>query len=251
MTGVRFARSGDVDVAYRVLGDGPIDLVYVQGAYTHLEIDCELPAYRRYCERLAEFTRLVVFGAVLLPTSRRASATSSGCRAWFGRLQVKCDDAGSLDGLRTDGVRDRHPARRLRGERPHPHRPYDRRSALQRRENARLLARTIRGARLAEIREFLTGRRRELLEQHHAAVRRELERFGGREVDTAGDGFFATFEGPARAIRCARAIVESVRPLGLEVRVGLHTGEVELLDGKVAGIAVNIGARWRLSAVVP
>ncbi len=84
---------------------------------------------------------------------------------------------------------------------------------------------------------------RDLLEQHHAAVRRELERFGGREVDTAGDGFLATFDGPARAIRCARAIVEAVRPLGLEIRAGLHTGEVELLEGKVAGIAVNIGAR--------
>jgi class 3 adenylate cyclase len=74
-------------------------------------------------------------------------------------------------------------------------------------------------------------------------VRRELERFRGRELDIAGDGFFATFDGPARAIRCARAIVEAVQPLGLEVRTGLHTGEVELLDGKVAGIAVNIGAR--------
>ena len=74
-------------------------------------------------------------------------------------------------------------------------------------------------------------------------MRRELERFDGRELDTAGDGFFATFDGPARAIRCARAIVDAVRPLGLEVRAGLHTGEVEVLDGKVAGIAVNIGAR--------
>jgi class 3 adenylate cyclase len=74
-------------------------------------------------------------------------------------------------------------------------------------------------------------------------VRRELARFGGREVDTAGDGFLATFDGPARAIRCARAIVEAVRSLGLQVRAGLHTGEVELLDGKVTGIAVNIGSR--------
>jgi class 3 adenylate cyclase len=160
-------------------------------------------------------------------------------------------------------------------------------------ENARFLARTIPGAKyveldtddhvpwfdpdetVAEIREFLTGRRevatpdrllatalftdlvgsteraaelgdrrwRDLLEQHHAAVRRELARFDGREVDTAGDGFFATFDGPARAIRCAHAIVDAVRPLGLGVRAGLHTGEVELADGKVAGIAVNIGAR--------
>jgi class 3 adenylate cyclase len=84
---------------------------------------------------------------------------------------------------------------------------------------------------------------RELLERHHAVVRREIARYQGRELDTAGDGFFATFDGPARAIRCARAILESVRPLGLDVRAGLHTGEVELADGKIAGIAVNIGAR--------
>ena len=160
-------------------------------------------------------------------------------------------------------------------------------------ENARFLARTIPNAKyvelpggdhvpwfdpdetIAEIREFLTGRREsstperalatvlftdlvgstglaaqlgdrrwgDLVEQHHASVRRELVRFDGREVDTAGDGFFATFDGPARAIRCAREIIDSVRPLGLEVRAGLHTGEVELADGKVSGIAVNIGAR--------
>jgi class 3 adenylate cyclase len=128
---------------------------------------------------------------------------------------------------------------------------------------------------LAEIREFLTGQReaatpdrilatvlftdvvgsteraaelgdrrwRDLLEQHHASIRRELARFDGREVDTAGDGFFATFDGPARGIRCAQAIVGAVKPLDLDVRAGLHTGEVELADGKVAGIAVNIGAR--------
>jgi class 3 adenylate cyclase len=128
---------------------------------------------------------------------------------------------------------------------------------------------------IAEIREFLTGQReaatpdrvlatvlftdlvgsttqaaelgdrgwRDLLEQHHGAVRRELGRFDGRELDTAGDGFFAMFDGPARAIRCAQAIVHALRPLGLAVRAGLHTGEVEVVDGKVAGIAVNIGAR--------
>ena len=82
-----------------------------------------------------------------------------------------------------------------------------------------------------------------LLERHHAHVRALLARYRGVEVDTAGDGFFATFDGPARAIRCARAIVESVRGLGIEVRAGLHTGECEAIDGKVGGIAVNIGAR--------
>ena len=84
---------------------------------------------------------------------------------------------------------------------------------------------------------------RELLEHHNALVRRELLRYRGREVDSAGDGFFATFDGPARAIRCASAIVEGVREFGLTVRAGLHTGECEIADGKVAGIAVHTGAR--------
>jgi pimeloyl-ACP methyl ester carboxylesterase len=84
---------------------------------------------------------------------------------------------------------------------------------------------------------------RELLERHHELVRRQLVRFRGREVDTAGDGFFASFDGQARAIRCACAIVGGVRELGLDVRAGLHTGECELVDGKVAGIAVHTGAR--------
>jgi class 3 adenylate cyclase len=84
---------------------------------------------------------------------------------------------------------------------------------------------------------------RELLERHHELVRRQLARFRGVEVDTAGDGFFASFDGPARAIRCACAIVESVPELGLEVRAGLHTGECELANDKVAGIAVHTGAR--------
>jgi class 3 adenylate cyclase len=74
-------------------------------------------------------------------------------------------------------------------------------------------------------------------------VRQLLDRFRGRELDTAGDGFFASFDGPARAIRCASAITAAVRELGLEVRAGLHTGECEVIGEKVGGIAVNIGAR--------
>jgi class 3 adenylate cyclase len=84
---------------------------------------------------------------------------------------------------------------------------------------------------------------RELLERHHATVRRELARFQGRELDTAGDGFFAAFEGPARAVRAATAIRESLRPLDVEIRAGVHTGECELSDGKIVGVAVSIGAR--------
>jgi pimeloyl-ACP methyl ester carboxylesterase/class 3 adenylate cyclase len=95
-------------------------------------------------------------------------------------------------------------------------------------------------ARAAELGD---RRWRELLEQHHAAVRQQLARFRGTEMDTAGDGFFARFDGPARGIRCARAITDAVSELGLDVRAGLHTGECELLDGKVAGISVALGAR--------
>ena len=84
---------------------------------------------------------------------------------------------------------------------------------------------------------------RDLVQRHHALVRRELKRAGGRELDTAGDGFFARFEQPADAIRCACAISDAVRDLGVEIRAGLHLGEAEVLDGKVGGIAVNVGAR--------
>jgi class 3 adenylate cyclase len=84
---------------------------------------------------------------------------------------------------------------------------------------------------------------RQLLERHHALVRNELARSHGREVDTAGDGFFASFDGPARAVRCAQAIADGVQELGIDVRSGLHTGECELLDGKISGIAVHTGAR--------
>jgi class 3 adenylate cyclase len=84
---------------------------------------------------------------------------------------------------------------------------------------------------------------RELLEQHHGLVRGELARYHGRELDTAGDGFFATFDGPARAIRAAQAIAGGVRQLGIDIRSGVHTGECELHEGKIAGIAVSAGAR--------
>jgi class 3 adenylate cyclase len=84
---------------------------------------------------------------------------------------------------------------------------------------------------------------RELVERHHALVRQQLSRFRGQEVDTAGDGFFARFDGPIRAISCAQAIGTAVGELGLEVRAGLHTGECQLVGEKIGGIAVNIGAR--------
>lgn len=391
MSDIRFARSGDVDVAYRVVGEGPIDLVYVQGAYTHLEIYWELPQFRRYCERLAEFTRLILFdkrgmgmsdrvpGATTLEErmddiravmdrvgsdrsvvmgeseggplamlfaaahpERTAALILQGAevrertddewpwgedtdaeheeylsalprlwgsggsfqilapsvgdvewgRLWMGRMQVHAATPAAWEAFARMAfeIDVRHVAAAVNVPTLIVHTVDD---LICHVENARFLARTVPGARyvelpggdhvpwfdpdraIGEIREFLTGRResstpdrvlatilftdlvgstdtatelgdrlwRDRLAQHHAAVRRELARFDGHEVDTAGDGFFATFDGPARAIRCARAIVDAVEPLGLEVRAGLHTGEVELLDGKAAGIAVNIGAR--------
>ncbi len=95
----------------------------------------------------------------------------------------------------------------------------------------------------AKAAELDDARWRELIQAHQGLIRRQLVRFRGTELDTAGDGFFASFDGPARAIRCACAITEGVRELGLELRAGLHTGECERIDRKVGGIAVSIGAR--------
>jgi class 3 adenylate cyclase len=84
---------------------------------------------------------------------------------------------------------------------------------------------------------------RDLLQRHHATVRSVLARYRGTKIDTAGDGFFATFDGPARAVRAAHHIIAALRPLGLEMRAGVHTGEVQTIDGKVGGLGVVIGAR--------
>jgi class 3 adenylate cyclase len=82
-----------------------------------------------------------------------------------------------------------------------------------------------------------------VLDAHDRTVRRQVERFRGREVNTAGDGFLVTFDGPGRAIECACAICDAVRALGIEVRAGVHTGEIEVRDADVTGLAVHIGAR--------
>jgi class 3 adenylate cyclase len=83
----------------------------------------------------------------------------------------------------------------------------------------------------------------DLLERHHAAVRAEIARFGGEEMDTSGDGFFAIFREPGPAVACGLGIVDAVRPLGLTVRVGVHTGDCFVADGKCTGLAIHIGAR--------
>ena len=389
---IRYALSGDVHVAYQVVGEGPIDLVMAGGSFTNLEVLWERPEYRRFCERLGSFARLLLFDkrgmglsdrvrfgtleermddiravldaagsdlaalmgmseggplsmlfAATYPERTRALVLSGAevkeektddwpwgestraeleefltpenvvarwgkglaldtyvpsragdeeLRAWLGRLQVQSatpTDAIAYMRMAFD-IDVRHVVPTIKIPTLIVHRTGDRVCHV---ENARFLARHIEGARYVElpgedhtiwaggdeivdeIQEFLTGVRepaepdrvlatvlftdivgsterarelgdrrwRDLVDEHHATVRRELERFRGREVDTAGDGFFATFDGPARGIRCGRAIVDAVQRVGLDVRAGLHTGEVELAGEAVRGIAVHTGAR--------
>jgi pimeloyl-ACP methyl ester carboxylesterase len=392
----RYARSGDLNIAYQVTGDGPLDLVYVPGWVSNVELMWEEPAMARFLERLASFSRLILFdkrGTGLsdrvsndeLPTLEQRmddvravlEAVGSERAAVFGHSEggnmsvlfaatypertTALITLGSFAKRRDPDadypwapVADEREATvadvernwgRLRPEDVEYYAPsrvgdhqfirnleqYFRRSAspgaaaallrmnshidvrailptiqvptlvLHRAgdhdvsvEEGRYLAARIPGAKFVElagddhvisagdtdeladeIEEFLTGTRpvpdpdrvlatvlftdivgsteraaelgdrrwRELLSSHDAAVRRELERFRGREVDTAGDGFLATFDGPARAVRCAIAAGEAVQELGVEIRAGIHTGECELDGPKVRGIAVHTGAR--------
>jgi pimeloyl-ACP methyl ester carboxylesterase len=389
---IRYATNGDIHLAYRTVGEGPPDLVVVQGSLTNLEVLWDIPEYRGYCEQLAAFSRLVIFdkrgmglsdrvrigtleermddvraimddlgseSAVLMgiseggPMSMLFAAThpertqalvlcgaevkeettddwpwgestredfeqnltienvlprwgqglvadyvapsrkgDKRLRELFGRLQVQSaspHDAVAFMRMAFE-IDVRHVAPSIGSPTLVVHRLEDQVCDVG---NGRWLAENIRGARyvelpgadhipwidgediLGEIREFLTGVRepaepdrvlatilftdivgsteragelgdrrwRDLVGRHHEVVRAELARFRGKEIDTAGDGFLATFDGPARAIRSAKAISASVRVLGLEIRAGLHTGEVELAGEDVRGIAVHTGAR--------
>jgi pimeloyl-ACP methyl ester carboxylesterase len=385
----RYAKSGDVNIAYQVVGDRPLDLVLVHGFVSHLELDWEERRMAYFLDRIASFSRLILFdkrgtglsdrpgGLPDLETrmddvravmdavgSEQATlfgyseggpmcclfaATYPGrtsalvlygtyakrrdpdedypwCATWAERQAYAAEierNWGTDADIETmipnaDPAMRRWWAMRTRASASPGaardlilmnsqidirevlpsisvptlvlHRSGDRDS---RAEEGRYIAERIPGARfvelagdvhvplvdpdqvLDEVEEFVTGRRpapdpdrvlatvlftdivgatdraaamgdrgwRELLDRHHALVRRELDRFQGREVDTAGDGFLATFDGPARAIRCAHSIREAVRGLGLEIRAGLHTGECELAGEQVRGIAVHTGAR--------
>lgn len=392
----RYAKSGDVHIAYQVVGDTGPDLVVVPGWVSHVEYAWEDPSFSRFLRRLASFSRLIL-------VDRRGTGLSDRV-ADLPSLEQRMDDvravmdaAGSeraaLLGISEGGpmclmFAATHPQRttalvlcgscaRMTRSRDYPAGiPVDaldrftehiaagwgtgvsvdvfapsvaadkafRRSwgrferfavspagiqalmqmlyetdarhilpvvkvptlILQRQgdlamrvEGARYMAERIAGAKyvelpgpdhfpwvgdtdalLDEIEEFLTGERtvretdrvlatilftdiagstaraasmgdqrwRDLLASHDALARREFTRFGGREIKTVGDGFLATFDGPARAIRCACAIRDGVRSLGIEIRAGLHTGECELMGDDVGGIAVHIGARVAASA---
>jgi pimeloyl-ACP methyl ester carboxylesterase/plasmid stabilization system protein ParE len=387
---IRYARSGDVNIAYQVTGDGPFDLVLVKGFFSHLEIDWESAAYAHVLERLGSFARLICFDkrgtglsdrgvglpdfetrmddvravmdaagsesaallgyseggplGVLFATSypertralvlygtyakrcdpdddypwaptreQRAEVAAelertwgenmdlttmapnadAALRAWFERRgRAGLSPAGARDLILMNSKAD---VRDLLPSVSCPtlvlHRTGDRDVHV---EEGRYLARRIPGARLVvlpgedhfvavdadqvldEVEEFLTGARPSrtshrvlttilstdlvgstervqdlgdarwtvLLDEHHAAVRRALDRFSGEELDTAGDGFLAAFDGPARAIRCALEIRRALDPLGLHVRAGVHTGEVERPPGeKPRGIAVYVASR--------
>ena len=392
MTGqVRYAQSGDTSIAYRVTGEGTLDVVLVPGAFTHLEHMQLEPRAVRFSQRLASFARLITFDkrgtglsdrAVAIPTleqrmddvravmdavgSERAAligvseggpmsmlfaatypertialvlygtfargpwaedypwarrdeereayltamrnawgtgmsieryvpslAGDSAFRQWWAALERTAVSPGAAVALaRMNAEIDaRHVLDAIRVPTLVVHRTGDR---VARVEHGRYIAERVPGAKyvelpgedhvpiagdmdrmLDEIEEFLTGVRhradhdrvlatvlftdvvrateravalgdrrwRELLERHHSMVRRELGAFRGREIDTAGDGFLAAFDGPARAIRAARTITDKVKLMGLDVRAGLHTGECEVVGDKLAGIAVHIGAR--------
>ena len=388
---IRYARNGDVSLAYQVTGDGPLDLVFVSGFVSHQEVMWEHPRTAHFAERMQSFSRLVRYdkrgqglsdrpgGAPTLEESMddlRAVMDAAGCEraALFGiseggpmcqlfaatyprrvtalamygtyaRLTESPDydigiPAEVLDDFAELVLEDwggptaihlfastmaENPAfrswwaRLLRsGTSPHGavellqlYRDIDTRAVLHGisvptlvmhraddmlvpEPQAAYLAEHIPGARyvrlrgsdhlpvagdqdaiLDELEEFLTGARhapepdrilatvmftdivssteraaelgdsrwRELLESHDVLVRRQLDRHRGRPVKSLGDGFLATFDGPARAIRCAGAISHEVRGLGVEIRAGLHTGECEAMGDDLGGLAVHIGAR--------
>lgn len=389
----KYTRSGDIHIAYQTVGEGPLDLVYVQGWVSHVELAWEEPTLARFLRRLASFSRLIAFdkrGTGLsdrvtndqLPTleermddlravmdavgSERAAlcGVSEGgnlcalfaatyperttalvmCGAFAKRIwspdypwaptpeerelayEMVESEWGSMMDLShyvPSKINDEAFAQRLAKYFRHSaspgaavallrmnteidirailpticvptlviHRTGDRDANV---EGGRWLAARIAGARftelpgedhfpwvgdqdaiLDEIQEFLTGVRptpesdrelstllftdiagstelitrlgdqawQELLERHHAMVREAIARFRGREVDTAGDGFFATFDGPARAVRCALSVVGAAQQLGIKIRAGLHTGEIQVMGPKISGIALHIGAR--------
>jgi class 3 adenylate cyclase len=391
----RYAKSGDVHIAYQVLGTGSLDLVYVPGFVSHLEHQWQNPRWAHMLRRLVGFSRLIMFdkpGTGLsdrlasIPTLEQRiddvravmDAAGSERAAFFGVSEggpmsilfaathpqrtsalilygtyarrmwapdhpwgrTEADMRAILERMERDWGKDanldlwapsvakneeicravatywrlaaspgaaltilrltteidvRHVLPVIGVPTLVMHRTGDRVTRL---EQGRYLAEHIRGAKFVElagedhvpsigngdaiideVEEFLTGIRpadtdrvlatilftdivgsteralaigdrrwRELLEQYYVVARRELLRFRGREIDTAGDGLFAAFDGPARAIRCACRIREELRPLNLETRSGLHAGECEVVGEKIGGIAVHIGARVAAAA---
>jgi pimeloyl-ACP methyl ester carboxylesterase len=383
----RYAKSGDVHIAYQVFGNGPNDLVFVPGFISHIENYWDQADLARWLLRLAAFARVIIFDKrgtglsdpvarapplelrmddvrAVMDAARSASATLLGvseggplaalfaatypqrCQrlvlyGTFARFPIKDEALEPLlkyidrawgKGLSLPAFA---PSRQTASAMQQWWGRFERLGAspaaviavlrmaaeidvsdilssicvptlvihctgdtLFPIDSGRFLARNIPGARLIElpgqdhlffiheqigdcIEEFITGsvsaadservlatvlftdivgstmraeqigdrRWRDVLEAHHASVRRELTRYRGSEVKSLGDGFLATFDGPARAVRCACAIAEAVRPLDIHVRSGLHTGEIEMTGHDVQGIAVHIASRVSALAV--
>ena len=389
----RYARSGDLSIAYQVVGDGPFDLVLVHGWVSNIDLQWDEPHLSKFLGRLASFARLITFdkrgtglsdrvpvnelptleqrmddlravmdaagspqaalfgvsegGALCLlfaathPERVRAVLTfgSYARRVWspdypwaptpekreaeYAEILATWGTGTGMETVFPSMVDDAEfrewIARYFRGSASpaaavallRMNTQADIRSVLPtirvpalimnriedgdvKSDEARFIASRIPGAGLmlftgadhvpwvgqteeilGEIEEFLTGARhshpgdrvlatilstdivgstelvarlgdrtwRDLLDRHHTMIRGELKHYQGREIDTAGDGFFAAFDGPARAIRCAKAVVDEAEGLSIEIRAGLHTGECEVLDGKLTGIAVHTAAR--------
>lgn len=386
-----YARSGDAHIAYQVVGSGPIDVVLVPGFVSNVEHHWEMPNIREIFERMASFSRLILFdkrgtglsdpvseiptledrmadlkavldavgsertvlygiseggpmsvmfaashpqrttGMILYGTTPRFSQAPDFPWGWsdefmtngLADIEARWGD-GALMEMFAPGYADDEGAREVwaryqrAGASPGMarrvlealaeidvrgilsavnvptliiHRTGDRVAPV---EGARLMAQEIKGAKLVElpggdhlpmlgdyraildeVEEFLTGTRRaprydrvlstvlftdivgstaraaeigdhrwrELLDRHDSTVRRQLDRHGGQEIKSTGDGFLATFDGPARAVRCATDISEALRPAEIDVRAGVHTGECELRNEDVGGMAVHIAAR--------
>ena len=392
---IKYAKSGDVHIAYRVFGEGPRDIVLIPGTVSHAELYWEFPMNEYLLERLTSFSRVIVFDkrgqglsdrvaeqtleerigdvravmdaagskratiygwseggqmslmfaatypertsalvlygtyaslkaeplaltqeqfelflgemnahwgeGILVPFDAPSRCKDEAFVQWFGRLERAVASPGAILALMRANyeIDVRHILPSIHLPTLILHRKGD---ALVRVEAGHYLAQHIPGAKyvelpgddhllqafdqdvldllLDEVEEFITGVRhrpepdrvlatvmftdivgsteraaalgdrqwRELLNNYYAAVRKELAAFRGREVNTAGDGLLATFDGPARAIRCACSVRARVRPLGLQVRAGLHAGECELIGDDVGGIAVHIGARVAATA---
>src|SRR6266568_1192478 len=299
---IRYTRTTDgLNIAYQVVGEGPLDLVFVPQVISNVEIFWENPRWAAFMRELASFSRLLLFDRRGVGLSDRPSGVPP-LEQRMDDVRAVLDAVGSeraaLFGTGPDGAMAVLFAATYPARVPTLvlHRTGDRYVPV---DVSRLVAEQVPGALYREldgidhipwvgdagavavaVREFVeriwrerpweetepdrvlatvlftdivgsteramtlgNARWRELLHEHHSRVRGQIARFRGREIDTAGDGFFASFDGPARAIRCAGAVRVAVAELGIEIRAGLHAGECELIDGKVGGVVVHIGAR--------
>lgn len=213
-----YARSGDINIAYQVVGDGPRDLVLVPGWVSNVEVFWEEPSIARFFQRQrtvpVEASRYL---AERITGAKYVELTGIDHVPWGDNADAILDEIEEfLTGMRRGTEPDRVLATVMFTD---------------------IVDATRRATELGD------RRWRDLLDAHHTLVREQLAKFRGREIDTAGDGFLAAFDGPARAVRAACAIAGDVRRLDLEIRAGLHTGECEVMGPKLGGIAVHIGAR--------